>query len=149
MNIFNRKGEDIEGALPGRKLNLPPVEEQVGDMVRDQFRKRPRSPAVIATELETNATSFEAAVHDAEAAAKAYCATYAELEVEISAKLEAIEAQRKELRKLQASLPRVEKPNEETPSDSDLDSDDNAGTGQDPVQAKPISNIKPLSPRRV
>ena len=116
MNIFNRR-DKVEDELAGRmpRPTLPPVEEQLGDVVRDQFAKRKpevRTPTVLAAELETNAVAFELAVNDAEAAAQAYCHSYAELQVVVDAKLEAIEAQRKELRKLQASMPKVEKSDE-------------------------------------
>lgn len=155
MNIFNRRNS-IDDDLPGRERmprpTLPPVEEQLGEMVRDQFAKpKARTPAVLAAELETNAVAFELAVNDAEAAAQAYCSTYAELQVEVDAKLESIEAQRKELRKLQASMPKVEKHDEQ---DQLIDRDPNlAGTGlsdhsKDPVQLKSIQGLnKPLPAR--
>lgn len=161
MNIFNRRNDldrdDLPGAreMPRAKL---PVEEQVADLIHDQYQRRPKAPtpASLAVELETNASSFELAVTDAEAAAKAYCQTYAELEAIVSSELEAIEAKRLELRKLQASLPRVERPDAEDMETHGTvtgrlpgTTHDNPVTGKDPVPLKSIQGLsKPLSPDR-
>lgn len=148
MNIFNRN-KTLDDDLPGRqpRVTYPSIENDIGDTVRDQFAKRPRTPAMLATALETAATQFEQAVADAESAAADYCHIHAEFYAIIEDKLEAIEIQRKELQRLRSTLPRVEKRDEETPSDPDPVDNGNASTGQvkdRSSQELPIANRRPI-----
>jgi|SRR5882762_8158202 len=154
MNIFKRRDEALSDDLPGfrerPRPTLPPVEEEVGEAVREQFVKRqpvptPKTPAGLAEELTSHATDFERAVADAESAAKAYCATYDELYQLVHTKLESIEAQRTELQRLRATLPRIGGTDEETSSDRNSSPDNNPSAGQGVPDKSIKSLVKPLS----
>jgi|SRR5882672_1039935 len=154
MNIFKNRDKTLSDDLPGsgrmQRPNLKELDEALlntaMENVRYDRRKvEPRTPVQLSEELTSHAVEFEKAVAIAEEAAKAYCATYEELTQLVDTKLESIEAQRKELQKIRATLPRIGEKDEEASSDSDPDDGSDTSISKDRVQLKSIEGPnKPL-----
>jgi len=149
MNIFKNRDKALSDDLPGRmpRPDYGKLEAELGQTVQASYARNPipRTPAQLAEELTSHAMEFERGVAIAESSAKAYCATYEELTQLVDTKLESIEAQRKELQKIRATLPRIGEKDEEASSDSNPDDNGNASPRKDPVPIKPIEGFnKPL-----
>lgn len=155
MNIFNRNkhlDDDLPGAREMPRVPLPKIEDQISTYARDQVAQRPKEKTIaqLVIDLDVDAHAFEAAVADAEEAAKNYCQTYAELEAMVSATLEANEAQRKQLQRLRASLPKVEKSDEKPAAHTDIsDPYNHAGTGQVESRSRPQLSIADRRPKPI
>jgi len=153
MNIFKNRDKALSDDLPGRmpRTDYGKLEAEMGQAVQASYARKeiPRTPAQLAEELTSHAIEFERGVAIAEDSAKAYCATYEELTRLVDTKLESIEAQRKELQKIRATLPRIGEKDEETSSNVDLElrvqSERDHERSQNAVQLKPIQGLnKPL-----
>jgi hypothetical protein len=142
MNIFNRRNS-IDDDLPGRpRVNLPQVEDQIGDMVDDQFasltldRRRKR----LDHHLAEFSRHHDAARREAKAYLEEHDATIHELEAEKTKVLEHMQ----KLDKIAAGMPQFGGKDEEASSDSSSTPDDDPGDGEDPVQSESEGRSKPL-----
>jgi hypothetical protein len=142
MNIFNRRNS-LDDDLPGRpRPRLPQVEDQIGDMVKDQFtrpsleKRRDR----IDFHLREFIKHHDAARREAESYLLEHDAMINELEAEKNKVLEHME----KLNRLAEGMPRFGGKDEEAPSDASSTPDDDSGAGEDPVQSEPEGRGNPL-----
>jgi hypothetical protein len=140
MNIFNRRNS-LDDDLPGRP-RLPPVEDQIGDMVKDHYAR----PSLetrrerIDFHLREFIKHHDAARREAESYLAEHDAMIGELEAEKNKVLEHME----KLNRLAEGMPQFGGKDEEISSDPSPAPNDDPGVGEDPMQSESEGRGKPL-----
>jgi hypothetical protein len=149
MNIFNKRNKTIEDDLPGfrdrPRPTLPPIEDELADTIRDQFKPGPITLDDRRKRLDFHLQEFGIHHDAARREATAYLEEHDAMVKELEAEKAKITAHLANLDKIAAGMPNFGGSDEKTPSDPNPGPDHNSGSGQT-VPVKPIQGFnKPLS----
>jgi|SRR5882762_11245818 len=148
MNIFKNRDKALSDDLPGREAmprpRLPPVEEQLGEMVRERFAPQPLTLDKRRERLDYHLGEF-AMHHDAaRREATAYLEEHDAMIRELESEKAKIQDHLATLDKIAAGMPAFGGKDEKDHSDDNPGDNGNASPGQT-VPIKPIEGFnKPL-----
>jgi hypothetical protein len=153
MNIFNRNKSLDDDDLPGfrerPRPKLPPVEEDIGETVREQFTKAPRKITINERRerLDHLMGDFARYASDARQAAADYVTEHTAMLEELAAEKAKLHEGLQHIDKLEASMPTFGGKDEKTSSDSSAADNGEPSPGQT-VPIQPDKRPIPLPPNR-